>query len=166
MCDILVHMLIIHSFNINQEASSVENISLFIRAVNKPSRREEKAPKGAYNKEELRQIETRGTANETMTLSHLWCWELVWYRYTAGRHLCTLHWQPGYSLCIWLGCRMRANFMLEISSNQPSLIACPGLMWCATGLRFYYIGDTDPESKLAIGNGHLWSWAGFMATHI
>ena len=64
-------MLIIHSININPEASSVENISLFIRAVNKPSRREEKAPKGAYNKEELRQIETRGTANETMTLSHL-----------------------------------------------------------------------------------------------
>ena len=62
---------IIHLININQEASSVENISLFIRAVNKPSRREEKAPKGAYNKEELRQIETRGTANETMTLSHL-----------------------------------------------------------------------------------------------
>ena len=71
MCNILVHMLIIHSININPEASSVENISLFIRAVNKPSRREEKAPKGAYNKEELRQIETRGTANETMTLSHL-----------------------------------------------------------------------------------------------
>ena len=94
-------MLIIHSININQEASSVEHISLFIRAVNKPSRREEKAPKGAYNKEELRQIETRGTANETMTLSHLWCWVLVWYRYTAGRHLCTLHWQPGFSLCIY-----------------------------------------------------------------
>ena len=33
-------------------------------------------------------------------------------------------------------------------------------------LRFYYIGDTDPESKLAIENGHLWSWAGFMAAHI
>ena len=67
---------------------------------------------------------------------------------------------------IWLGCCMRANSMYEISSNQPSLVACPGLMWCATGLRFYYIGDTDPESKLAIGIGHLWSWAGFMAAHI
>ena len=68
---------------------------------------------------------------------------------------------------IWLGCCMsRANSMYEISSNQPSLVACPGLMWCATGLRFYYIGDTDPASKLAIGNGHLWSWDGFMAAHI
>ena len=67
---------------------------------------------------------------------------------------------------IWLGCCMRANSMYEISSNQPTLVACPGLMWCATGLRFYYIGDTDPESKLAIGIGHLWSWAGFMAAHI
>ena len=56
--------------------------------------------------------------------------------------------------------------MLEISVNQPSLIACTGLMWCATGLRFYYIGDTDPASKLAIGNGHLWSWDRFMAAHI
>ena len=73
----------------------------------------------------------------------------------------TRHWY-----CIWLGCCMRANSMYEISSNQPSLVACPGLMWCATGLRFYYIGDTDPESKLAIGIGHLWSWAGFMAAHI
>ena len=67
---------------------------------------------------------------------------------------------------IWLGCCMRANFMLEISSNQPSLIACPRHMWSATVLRFYYIGDTDPESKLAIGNGHLWSWDGFMAARI
>ena len=69
-------------------------------------------------------------------------------------------------LCIWLGCCMRANSMYEISSNQPSLVACTGLMWCATGLRFYYIWDTDPASKLAIGIGHLWSWAGFMAAHI
>ena len=67
---------------------------------------------------------------------------------------------------IWLGCCMRANSMYEISSNQPSLVACTGLMWCATGLRFYYIWDTDPASKLAIGIGHLWSWAGFMAAHI
>ena len=104
MCDVLVHMSTHVNYTFNQYqsgGSSVENISLFIRAVNKPSRREEKAPKGAYNKEELRQIETPGTANETMTLSHLWCWELVWYRYTAGRHLCTLHWQPGSSLCIY-----------------------------------------------------------------
>ena len=71
-----------------------------------------------------------------------------------------------YRYRIWLGCCMRANSMYEISSNQPTLVACPGLMWCATGLRFYYIGDTDPESKLAIGIGHLWSWAGFMAAHI
>ena len=26
------------------------------------------------------------------------------------------------------------------------------------------MGDTDPESKLSKGIGHLWSWARFMAT--
>ena len=93
-------MLIIHSININQEdrQSRTSHYSL------EPStnlREEKRRPLKAYNKEELRQIETRGTANETMTLSHLWCWVLVWYRYTAGRHLCTLHWQPGFSLCIY-----------------------------------------------------------------
>ena len=37
---------------------------------------------------------------------------------------------------IWLGCCMRAFSMLEASSNLPSLEARPGLMWCATELRF------------------------------
>ena len=75
-------------------------------------------------------------------------------------------WATAQNVHIWLGCCMRANSMYEISSNQPSLVACTGLMWCATRLRFYYIWDTDPASKLAIGIGHLWSWAGFMAAHI
>ena len=61
---------------------------------------------------------------------------------------------------------MKAFSMYEASVNLPSLIARPGLMCCATGLRFYYIGDTDPASKLAIENGHLWSWGRFMAAHI
>ena len=65
---------------------------------------------------------------------------------------------------IWLGCCMRAYSMYKVSSNLPSLEARPGLMWCAIGLRFWYVGDTDPASKLAIGIGHLWSWARFMAT--
>ena len=29
-----------------------------------------------------------------------------------------------------------------------------------------YGGDTDPNSKLAIGIGHEWSWARFMAAQV
>ena len=56
--------------------------------------------------------------------------------------------------------------MYKASSNLLFLEACPGLIGCATGLRFQYVWDTAPESILAIGIGHLWSWAGLMATQI
>ena len=28
------------------------------------------------------------------------------------------------------------------------------------------MGDNDPHSKLPVGTGHFWSWAGFMAAQI
>ena len=67
---------------------------------------------------------------------------------------------------IWLGFYRRAYSMSEVSSNQPSLEACPGLMWCATGLRFWYVRNTAWASKLAIGIDHLWSWAVFKVAQI
>ena len=67
---------------------------------------------------------------------------------------------------IWLDCCMRAYSMYKISSNLPSLGARPGLMWCAIGLRFWHVRDTDPASKHSKGIGHLWSWAGFMAAQL
>ena len=67
---------------------------------------------------------------------------------------------------IWLGCCMRAYSMYKISSNLPSLEARPGLMWCAIGLRFWHVRDTDPASKHSKGIGHFWSWAGFMAAQL
>ena len=73
---------------------------------------------------------------------------------------------PQHMCIIWLGCCMRAFSMYRVSSNLPSLIARPGLMWCAIGLRFWYVGDTDPASKLSKGIGHLWSWAWFMAAQL
>ena len=57
--------------------------------------------------------------------------------------------------------------MLEASVVKVSpLEAQPKLISHETRLKLSYVGDTAPESKLAIGIGHLWSWAGFMAAHI
>ena len=46
---------------------------------------------------------------------------------------------------------MRAFSMYKASLKVSPLEACT---------------DTDPNSKLAIGIGHLYSWAGFMAAQI
>ena len=79
-------------------------------------------------------------------LFSVWCPTNKWYSYF-------------FFIYIWLGSCMRAYSMYKTSSNLPSLEACTELIWCATGLRFQYVGDTDPQSKLAIGIGHLCSLA-------
>ena len=67
---------------------------------------------------------------------------------------------------IWLGCCMRAFSMYKASLKVSPLEACTELISHAIGLKFWYAIDTDPNSKLAIGIGHLYSWAGFMAAQI
>ena len=61
------------------------------------------------------------------------------------------------------GCHRRAYSMYKASLKVSPLDACPEHMSLATGLKFWYVGDTDPQSKLAKGIGHLRSWVGFMA---
>ena len=61
-------------------------------------------------------------------------------------------------LHIWRGCYRRAHSMLEAFVVKVSpLEAQPKLMSHETRLKLWYVGDTAPESKLAIGIGHLWS---------
>ena len=56
--------------------------------------------------------------------------------------------------------------MYKASLKVSPLDARPELISYITGLKFLYVGDTEPQSKLTIGICHLWLWARFMATQI